>query len=503
MKYHTVECAAAFEFASLGVFWFAKNDGAALADLRQRLVDIEEHSKIIKAKAEAEKRDFTEEEQVDLDKLFNEFDVVEADIERHMRIQAQEERLARSSGRRTTAEGPGDEDEEEGEIRNSARSAPIASQRQGVGRNPRRQTTRFEVPENRGTWGWRDQGEFFCAVATAGLSRGATMDNRLLFRNAATTYGQEQTGQDGGFAVPPDFRQAIMSKVSGEDSLLPRTDQLTSSSNVASFPIDNISPWDSTSGIQAYWDDEASTATQSKPALEEGMIKVQRIRTLVPVTEELLEDAPGMTAFIQRKAPEKINMKINIAIVSGNGVARPLGILPAPATISVAKEASQAAATFVAENALKMWGRMYGPCRSRAVWLYNQDLEQQLYQMNFKIKNVAGTENVGGMPVFVQPGGLSGSPYAMLLGRPMIPTEACNTIGTQGDIILADLTQYMTILKVGGMKQDVSMHVYFEQNMMAFRFTLRIGGRPWWPNAITRRSGSNTLSCFVTLDDRP
>lgn len=503
MKLHTVECASTFELASMGVLWFIRNESPALADLRQRLIDIEEHSKIIKAKAEAEKRDFSEEEQTELDKLFNEFDVVEADIERHLRIQAQEDRLARASGRRTTAEGPGEDEEEEGEVRTGVRNTSASLPRQGGSRSPRRQTTRIELPENRGTWGWRDQGEFFCAVATAGLTRGATIDNRLAFRNAATTYGQEQTGQDGGFAVPPDFRQAIMTKVAGEDSLLPRTDQLSSSSNVANFPIDNISPWDTTSGILAYWDDEASVATQSKPSLEEGMVKLQRVRCLVPVTEELLEDAPGMTAYIQRKAPEKINMKINIAIISGNGVARPLGILAAPATVSVAKETSQPTATFVAENALKMWARMYGPCRSRAVWLYNQDLESQLYQMNFKIKNVAGTENVGGMPVYVQPGGISGSPYSTLLGRPMIPTEACNTLGTQGDIILADLTQYMTIMKVGGMRQDVSMHVYFEQNMMAFRFTLRIGGRPWWPNAITRRSGSNTLSCFVTLDDRP
>jgi HK97 family phage major capsid protein len=41
------------------------------------------------------------------------------------------------------------------------------------------------------------------------------------------------------------------------------------------MPTDMTTPWDSTGGIQAYWDGEAAAMTQSKPKLEEVTFKAQ------------------------------------------------------------------------------------------------------------------------------------------------------------------------------------------------------------------------------------
>jgi hypothetical protein len=46
------------------------------------------------------------------------------------------------------------------------------------------------------------------------------------------------------------------------------------------------------------------------------------------------------------------------------------------------------------------------------------------------------------------------------------------------------------------------MHLYFDQGVTAFRWTLRVGGQPWLSTPITRKNGSNTLSHFVTLQAR-
>jgi hypothetical protein len=43
-------------------------------------------------------------------------------------------------------------------------------------------------------------------------------------------------------------------------------------------------------------------------------------------------------------------------------------------------------------------------------------------------------------PAYLPPGGSRGAPYATLIGRPIIPIEACSALGTEGDIILTDLT---------------------------------------------------------------
>jgi len=104
--------------------------------------------------------------------------------------------------------------------------------------------------------------------------------------------------------------------------------------------------------------------------------------------------------------------------------------------------------------------------------------------------------------VFMPPGGLSGQTYATLMGRPMVPTEACPTIGTEGDLTLWDPMGYLSVTKRGGVRNDVSIHIEFEKDLTAFRYIFRVGGQPWLSAAVARNSGSNTLSTIVTLATR-
>jgi HK97 family phage major capsid protein len=228
-----------------------------------------------------------------------------------------------------------------------------------------------------------------------------------------------------------------------------------------------------------------------------SQIRLAKLMALVPVSDELLEDAPGLESWLRAKAPAKMAAKINTAIVSGTGVGQPLGFLQAPATISVGAETSQPAATGRFANVQKMWSRMYAPCRRNAIWLINQDIEPQLNGMAF---DPTATSKV---PVYLPANGLSEGPYATLMGRPVVPIEACSTLGTQGDINLVDLSQYWALTKGTDVKTDVSMHLYFDQGLQAFRFTFRVNGQPAWGSSIAPQNGVLTRSCFVTLDNRP
>jgi HK97 family phage major capsid protein len=330
-----------------------------------------------------------------------------------------------------------------------------------------------------------------------GSMRGGEMDPRL--RNAAvSTYSGEGAGADGGFAVPPDFRSEILTKVFGEDSLIGRTDRLQSSSNTLTLPTDETTPWQTSGGIQSYWTAEGAAKTQSKVALGETTLKLHTLATLVPVSEELLEDAPAMSSYLNRKAPEKMDFKLSDAIVRGTGVGQPLGFLNSPALVTVAAEGAQTADTVNVTNLAKMWGRMPVQSRRTAVWLMHPDAEAQLPLMS-----------LANMPVYMPPGGVSGAPYGSLWGRPVIAHQVAETIGDLGDVMLVDLGQYLTATKIGngrdanGMKSDVSIHLWFDQDMVAFRFTMRVAGQPWWAAAISQRDGSNTQSpswCWPLAD---
>lgn len=453
-----------------------------IEELKARLTELQQSAKDIQAKADAEGRDLTTEEATQIEEALDGFDATEKEIKRRERIAAQDQRL-QSGGRRTAPELPqnnGNDDDE-----------PAARRRSGVWVPPVNQAER-----NR--WGWRNLGEFSVAVLNA-CRPGSTPDPRLV--NAPTSYASEGIGQDGGFAVPPEFRTAIMTKVMSEESLLSRCDQVETSGSSITVPKDETTPW-GTAGIQAYWEGEANQYMQKKPALETATIKANKLTALVPVTDELLEDAPALGSYVQRKAPEVIYYKVNDAILNGSGAGQPLGILNAGCTVTVSKESSQAADTVKAQNISKMWSRMPPNWRANAVWLVHSDVEPELMQLAFQVPDVANSNPTGAVPLYVPPGGWSQSPYGILLGRPIIVTQAAQVLGDKGDITFAALNQYAAVMKAGGIKADSSIHLFFDYGLTAFRFTFRMGGQPWWSAPYTAGKGSTTYGPFVNLEAR-
>ncbi|MBM9615315.1 phage major capsid protein [Desulfobulbus rhabdoformis] len=459
-----------------------RNDGVTVDELKEQLIDLNEQAQTIQALADAERRALTEDEETNLESVMAQFDTVMADIERRERITAQTNSLATPQGRQSAPEDPN----------------PQAS-----ARNPNPQQRRrsaIVVNEDKGKWGFRTFGDY--ALAVKDSCGGNQMDPRLLANSTPASGASEGRGTDGGFAVPPDFRKDIQVLLDGEDSLLPYTDNMPTGSNTLVLPVDETTSWDDQKGIQAYWEGEAHKFTGTKPHLGNNTIRLNKLTALVGVTEELLEDAPAMDSYLRKKAPEKINFRINDAIVTGNGVGMPMGVLNAPCTISIPKETGQEADTIQAENLINMWARCYAPSRRTSVWLYNQDIEPQILTAAIKIKNMAGTDFVGGYPVYMPPGGLSGAPYGSLFGRPMIPSQACKSLGDQGDIMLVDLKRYLTAVKTRGIRQETSIHLWFDYDLVAFKFVLRVAGQPWLSQPVKPKHGTNTLSPFVVLDER-
>jgi HK97 family phage major capsid protein len=466
------------------MFLFAED--AVVAANRQRQMELMDSSTSILARAEAESRDLTSQERNEVEGLTNEFDELEAQIALRERVSAQNAVLSAPRARAT------EPDPVDGDVIHPEGNRPQnASSRQPQARVPAAPRATAG-----GTAGFRHLGDFANSVRMASMRSGGELDPRL--RNAAvSTYGNEGAGADGGFAVPPDFRTDILAPVFNEDSLLAMTDRLQSSSNTLTLPTDTTTPWQTSGGIQSYWTAEGASKTQSKPALGETTLKLHTLATLVPVTEELLEDSPAMGAYLNRKAPEKMDFKVSDAVVRGTGVGQPLGFLNSPALVTVAAEGGQSADTINVTNLAKMWGRLPIQSRRTAVWLMHPDVEAQLPLMS-----------LANQPVYLPPGGVSGNMYGSLWGRPVIPHQVAETIGDVGDVMLVDLKQYLTVTKTGGgrdangLKSDVSIHLWFDQDMVAFRFTLRVAGQPWWPSAIAQRDGSNTQSPYVTLAAR-
>ncbi len=461
-----------------------------IEQLKARLTELHEISKGIQAKADADKRDLKPEEQTELDAVMTEFDQVEADIKRRERIQAQESRLATPQPRQAPAIP----------VANGNPTYPVTEAMAATATVGLR-NTRLSTVEERQRWGFQNMGDFCRSVRAAVINPG-NMDQRLIQNAAISTAGSELAGADGGFAVPPEWRNEIMKLVDGEGSLLAMTDQQRVSGNTITFPVDETTAWQTSGGILTYWDSELDTITQSKPNLKDLTLKLNRLTALVPMTEELLEDAPAMAGYVTAKAGEKLAFKVTDAIINGTGVGQPLGIMNAPCKVQVSKIGSQVAATFHAKNAAAMMARMPAASFARSVWLVNQDVMPQIMQLGFPVTD-GTTSNVGAGAVYMGPGQMQGQgAYGSLFGRPIVVTEACAAIGTTGDVILADMSKYLSVVKGSGIRADTSIHLWFDQNATAFRFVMRMNGQPWLSAAIARKNGSNTLSHFIALEGR-
>src|SRR6185437_11934586 len=309
----------------------------------------------------------------------------------------------------------------------------------------------------------------------------------------------EGIASDGGFGVIPEFNLKIHEHLYS-NNILSRTDGYTVTGNNMAFLANAETSRVTGSragGIQGNWVGEGGTYLPSKPTVRQINLRLQKLQVLVYLTDELINDnSIALEQYVMRKASEEFAWLIADAIFNGNNVGKPLGIQNALSLLAIAKESGQADTTIVAQNIIKMQNRLFAPYMQNASWFVNQDTIQQLMQLTL------ATGTYSGQLVYQPPTGLAGLPYGTLGGRPVEPIEFAKTLGTQGDITLADLSQVLSISK-GGIEQATSMHVAFLTDEMALRFTMRMNAMPWENSPITPANGTNTQSSFVTLASRP
>lgn len=340
-------------------------------------------------------------------------------------------------------------------------------------------------------------GNFLMSVKAAGTP-GKKTDPRL-FYNAASG-GNEAVPSDGGFAVQTDFSSTLLEKTYEESILAQRCTPMPISSGANGIKLPVVdeqsrvtgSRW---GGVQMYWAGEADSVTAKKPKLAQLELKLHKLMGISYLTEEVMEDSGAMEALVNTAFTSEASWTIDDCIMNGDGAGKPLGFTASNAVVTVNKETGQLADTIQYENITKMWSRLWGRGEKNSVWLINRDVLPQLFTMT--VGTGASTQ-----PVYMPPTGASGSPYGTIFGRPVISMEQCSTLGTAGDIMLIDPSQYMLANK-GGLKMAMSIHVRFVYDENCFKFTYRVDGQPIWKAPLTPASGSaNTLSPFVMLQSR-
>lgn len=339
-------------------------------------------------------------------------------------------------------------------------------------------------------------------TAVAGASQGK-WDSRLAQQKDLTI----GSNVEGGFLVPVEMANFVYSEMLESNPFMSRCTLLPMEHSSITVPFIAESSRLATgvhgigSGIGPPHAAEAAALADISPKWGACQLFLHKIAGRCRVSNEMLEDSRmAMSVLLPRLFADALNFRFQHEVINGSGAGECLGILNAPATISVAKEAGQAADTIETANIVKMFARLLPEAQRNCVWLASLNTLPQLLTLTVNV----GT---GGSYVWLVGGdrgaALANAAPLTILGKPLHLTEHCPALGDQGDIIAFDPRAYAIGRKVGSsVRIETSEHYRFENDQTVFRAIMRVDGQPLQANAITPANGGDTLSSFVTLDER-
>jgi HK97 family phage major capsid protein len=220
-------------------------------------------------------------------------------------------------------------------------------------------------------------------------------------------------------------------------------------------------------------------------------LSAKKLGIFCDATNELLDDASSFGSALERAMILSVAWYNDWTYLNGDGVGKPLGVLNCPSLVKVQKDAGQST-PITYSNLARMFARMHPACMQNAVWVVNTSAIPQLL-MTFPND---GAGNGGTQPILKEDG--KGG-YTMFT-RPVLFTEKLPAVGSMGDVLFADFSQYVIGLRKEGTIERSSA-VGWETDTTAYRLITRGDGFGKWPKAVTPKNG-DSLSWAIALEAR-
>lgn len=420
--------------------------------------------------AQDQEMDLTTEEQAQVDQFVEQAAKIEEHISAYERAQTVAEHKSKIEA-----------------VRDRFNQHPVAQERAFQRQQPR--SNLRHLWEDDPKKGYRDHRAFLLDVMKAqNTGRESAQLQYLRVRGAAGS-DEQSTFADpyGGYLLPEAFSPTLMRvdpEMDPTQGMVTQVPMQVATVHM-SARVDKNHSTSVSGGLRVYRRAEADSVTASRMELERITLHANSLMGISYATEELLTDSPlSFVAILQAGFSDEFDSRILEERLNGTGVGEFLGVMKSPALVSVTR---QTASEIDYLDIVNMMSRCWR--YQNAVWIANHDAIPQLAQMNLVI-------GAGGSAIFVQ--SAAQSLPSTLMGKPLYFSEYMQTLGTTGDILLCNWSQYLE-----GTYQPLSsaesIHVRFVQGERAFRFMIRNDGAPWWRSALTPVNSATTLSPYVTL----
>ena len=294
--------------------------------------------------------------------------------------------------------------------------------------------------------------------------------------------------ESGGIMVPPQFRSELLSMKEEKGLIRPHARVIPAGNPPdAELTIPRLNQGDNgaLAGVEVTWIEEGAEKPKTTPELGSIKLKPHEVAGVIEVTDKLLRNWDAASSFITSLLRSAMLTAEDMAFINGSGTGKPIGILSALNTGAIRVERSTTATVSLADLA-KMLEAL--PAESTSpVWIAHQTLRSALIQLN----------DAAGHSIFIQGDVTKGLPTT-LLGYPLQFTGRTKRLGTEGDLVLSDLSYYL-IKDGSGPYIAASEHVKFRENKTVIKAFWNVDAKPWVETPLTLDDGSTKVSPYVIL----
>lgn len=324
-------------------------------------------------------------------------------------------------------------------------------------------------------------GEFMYAV------RFKPEDQRLSWQENPALKAEQnmEDGASGGFMVPKQFSTEIMQVDAQEAIVRPRATVIPagtppdSSYTIPALDQTGTVPGNVYGGVVVNWLEEGGTKEETDAKFRQIELKPHEVAGTITVTDKLLRNWTAAGPFLQGLLRGAVTQSSEDAYVNGNGVGKPRGYIGSGAAYLVTRTTPNLVKY---ADIVEMLARLMG---ANGVWSGNRSILPQLMKL---------TDDDGRL--IWQPSAREGEPDR-LLGKPMLWNQRNPTLGTKGDLTLADFSHYL-IKDGSGPFVAASEHVKFTQNKTVIKIFWNVDASPWLTAPFKQEKGYE-VSPFVVL----
>jgi len=221
-------------------------------------------------------------------------------------------------------------------------------------------------------------------------------------------------------------------------------------------------------GMSFTWTSEGGEKTDTEPEFEQVTITTYELSGYTEATNLMLtRSAITLEAYLTNLFREGVRHQLDNVFLTGSGTGQPLGVVN---TTGIRTVARGTAGTVLYQDLVNLEGLLRAYHRSGARWIMNDGVRSALL----------GTVDGQNRPLFAA--SVAAGVLDRLLGFPWLTTERLQAIGTSGDIVFGDFSQYYV-----AMEQDIvvkrSEHYKFQNNKVAYTVCVIVGGRAVQPRA--------------------